>query len=538
MKHFEKEATMGSRRSGVEFAFGNFDIEGGFAVSHQYDRTPAIVRPGDPVTVRATTVPEYSEVNAFVLDGSGPYLPSEIRDHGFEVPFYRSGDAWIATLPGRPDRTTVNYILEAIHHSGDRHHGDGRLPLDKARIFTHRVTTRRPPEWTKKAVIYQIFVDRFANADGELAMPEDDRAFAGGDLSGITAHLDWFDDLGVNCLWLTPVFECSSYHGYDTVDFKRVDDRFGGDEALRDLMEQAHARDIRVLLDLVPNHISVDHPWFKSALAGGPERDWFFIETNGSYQSFFSSKSMPKVNLDHSEARAAMIDVAAYWVREFGIDGYRIDHALGPTESFFAALTEEIEELDPDVWMFGEVTAMANLSRRYGGLLDGVTDFPFAYALRGLPAGKVSARHFAEIERESAAALRTDEFSWVRFFDNHDMSRAIHGWGDDPKALEQALQLLFSLPGNPSFFYGTEVALSHEVGEDVGGMEVGRVPMRFDRDHPMFDVTKRAIQAWKDSSNTQATPMYWSDDGASWTWGDLGGAIAPVNGRQISDTGS
>ena len=144
---------MSSRRSSVNFAFGNFDIEGGFAVSHQYDRSAGIVRPGQPVSIRATTVPEYTELNAYVLTGSGPYTPVEIRERGTAVPFYRSGDAWVATFAGQPDRTTVHYIVEAHHRSGEIHHGDGRLPLPLAKVFTHRVTSRKPPAWTKDAVV-------------------------------------------------------------------------------------------------------------------------------------------------------------------------------------------------------------------------------------------------------------------------------------------------------------------------------------------------------------------------------------------------
>jgi glycosidase len=107
------------------------------------------------------------------------------------------------------------------------------------------------------------------------------------------------------------VFTCTSYHGYDTVDFLSVDPRFGGDDALRKLVDEAHRRGIRVLLDFVPNHISADHPWFRSAQRGGPERDWFFFDDRGGYQMFFSSATMPKVNLDHPGARAAMLDVAS-----------------------------------------------------------------------------------------------------------------------------------------------------------------------------------------------------------------------------------
>lgn len=517
---------MTSRRSSVNFAFGNFDIQAGFAVSHQYDRSLAVVRPGDAVTLRTTTVPEYREVNAYVLEGAGPFTPHDVRDRGSLLPFYPSGRGWTATLPGRREGTVVNYIVEATHQSGHLHYADGRHPHEFAKVFTHRVTSRRPPSWTRDAVVYQVFVDRFANADGTLDMPENDRDFAGGDLDGVTANLDWLVDLGVDCVWLTPIFTCASYHGYDAIDLKSVDPRFGGDDGLRRLIEAAHDRGIRIVLDLVPNHISRDHPWFESALSGGPERDWFYFEADGSYQMFFWSVTMPKVNLDHPDARAAMIDAAAYWVREFGVDGYRIDHALGPSESFFAALTTELVAIDPDVWIFGEVTATPQLCRRYGGILDGVTDFPFAYALRELIAGGLDPRDFAEIERESAAAIAMEDFSWVRFVDNHDMGRAVRLWGDDDRELVRAMDILLGLPGVPSFFYGTEQALTHVRTEADAGLNVGRVPMTFDADHPMITALRGAIERRRASGAAPDTPMYWSEDSRSWAWGALSGSIA------------
>lgn len=515
---------MGGRRSGIDFAFGNFDIEGGFAVSHQYDRSQAIVRPGAPVNLRVRTVPEYSGVEAFVLEGLGPFTATEIRNGGTAIRFYRSGDDWVATLPGRPDHVIVNYVIAATHRSGAVHHGDGRLPLERARIFTHRVTSRIPPAWTEDAVVYQIFVDRFADTDGPVPTPDHEHAFAGGDLHGVTAKLDWIADLGIDCIWLTPIFTCESYHGYDAIDLKAIDPRFGGDDALRTLVQAAHARGIRILLDLVPNHLSHRHAWFESARRGGPERDWFFFDADDRYQMFFSSHTMPKVNLDHPDARAAMIDVASHWLSEFDVDGYRIDHALGPSESFFAALSEAVERIKPDAWLFGEVTSTPLLSRRYGGVLDGVTDFPFAYGLREFLGGGLDPEDFAEIERESAAAVDPSEFSWVRFVDNHDMARAIHGWSDDQDILTHALDIMFSLPGVPSIFYGTEQGLSHRMTEAEGGLSVGRVPMTFDPKHPMVDVVRSAIAARRASGSQQATPMYWAPDG-SWTWGTMQGSL-------------
>ena len=517
--------TSSRKRPEATFAFGMFGVEGGFAVSHQYDRTPAIIRPGNPVLLRTTTVPGYLEVTAYVVDGDGPFTPVNIREHGTAVPFYRSGDGWLATLFGRTDRTTSHYIIEAIHADGTPHHADGRMPLDKARVFAHRTTSRTPPAWTRDTVVYQIFVDRFASEDGELVMPDHGGDWAGGNLDGVTARLGWLGELGIDCVWLTPIFTCHSYHGYDTVDMMSVDERFGGDDALRRLVTAAHERGIRVLLDFVPNHISHEHPWFADAIGGGPKRDWFFIEGDGSYQMFFRSHTMPKVNLDHPDARAAMLDVARHWIEEFGIDGYRIDHALGPSESFFAALTSHVESINPDVWMFGEVTATAHLSGRYGGILDGVTDFPFAYGLRELLAGRLAPEAFAEIERESAAVLSPDEFSWVRFFDNHDMARAIHGWEGSEAALQHALEVLLGLPGVPSIFYGTEQALSHQEGEATDGLSVGRVPMRFDASLDILATTRHLIARRRESDTHQGSPVYWSDDGSNWSWGNLEGHL-------------
>ena len=518
------EACMVDRRAAVNFAFGNFDIQRGFAVSHQYDRMPAIIRPGDPITLRATTVAEYRHLTVYVLDGSGPYQPEDIKKNGDAIAFVRSGNDWLATLPAGRDGLIQHYIVEAEHRTGGNHYADGRHSIATAKVFAHRITTRVPPAWTKNAVMYQIFVDRFANGDGPVSTPyEAYEDFAGGDLHGVRANLRWIADLGVTCIWLTPTFTCHSYHGYDTVDFKHIDPRFGGDEALRSLIDDAHDLGIRILLDLVPNHISDKHPWFQSALAGGPERDWFTFASDGSYLTFFNTQSMPKVNLDHPDAREAMLDIATYWIDEFGVDGYRIDHALGPTESFFAALAERVEQADPDAWMFGEVTATPQLCRRYGGILDGVTDFIFCYAMREVLAGTLDPSVLGTIEREAAAVLQPDEFSWVRFFDNHDMSRAIQRWNGDERLLAVAVRALCSLPGVPAIFYGTEQGLTHTKSEEEAGLSVGRVPMAFDADHDLASVIRIAIG--NRGSTDQSDPVYWEPDGTAWEWGDLRGSI-------------
>ena len=507
------------------FAFGMFDTESGFAVSHQYDRSPSIIRPGDPVTLRVHTIHGYDAVIAYVLDGVGPFVPRTIREEGTAVPFERDGDGWSGLLFGSGDGTIQHYIVEALHRSGATHYADGIHSLDTAQVFAHRVTNRVPPSWTNDAVIYQIFVDRFSNADSTVVHPEDPMGWGGGDLDGVTRHLDWIKDLGANCIWITPVFTCHSYHGYDSLDYRSIDPRFGGEDAFKRLIDEVHGRDMRILMDIVPNHVSNGHEWFQSALAGGPEREWFAIDDNGSYQTFFSAQAMPKLMLDHPDARRAMIDVAEYWITEFGIDGYRIDHALGPSESFFAALSQRINAIAPDAWLFGEVTSMPSFNRRYGGILDGVTDFAFAYGLREYLAGAITAEGFASLEREAIATHPANEFSWVRFFDNHDMERGLTLWNDDQETLKRATEILMALPGVPAIFYGTEQALTSTRRESAGGLEVGRIPMTFDRTNPMHESVRAAMNKRIATSVDQSAPVWWQPNG-TWTWGTLSGTLS------------
>lgn len=513
-----------SRKPNMGFAFGMFETQSGFAVSHQYDRVPSIIRPGDPVSLRVQTVPGYDAVTAYVVDGSGPFTPTEIHRTGTAVPFDNDGGEWSALLFGAANGTIQHYIIEATHRSGARHYADGGHSLLTATVFAHRVTDRNPPEWTNDAVMYQIFVDRFASTTGPVVQPSDPMGWGGGNLDGITKHLDWIRNLGVNCIWITPVFTCQSYHGYDSLDYHSVEERFGGDDAFRNLIAEAHARDMKILMDIVPNHVSNRHEWFLSALDGGPEREWFDIDSNGNYQTFFNSQSMPKLMLDHPDAREAMIDVAEYWITEFGIDGYRIDHALGPSESFFAALSQRINEIAPEAWLFGEVTSMPSYNRRYGGILDGVTDFAFAYALREFLAGTISAEGFAALEREAIATHPADQFSWVRFFDNHDMERALTRWGDDEETLAHAVGALMSLPGIPALFYGTEQSLTSKYRESERGLEVGRIPMTFDPNHRMYGITQQAVGRREGAKIDQSDPVWWKRDG-SWTWGQLSGRL-------------
>ncbi len=237
----------------------------------------------------------------------------------------------------------------------------------------------RRRDWARQAVIYQIFVDRFYPGGGrDWLQTTDLRGFCGGTLWGVAEKLDYVAELGADCLWLSPIFPSPSHHGYDATDLMHVEPRLGGDEALRALVEQAHARGIRVLLDLVCNHISDEHPIFREARSNpaSPHRSWFtFDDSEIGYRTFFGVRSMPQVNLANPAARAWMIDTARYWLREFDVDGYRLDYANGPGPDFWTDFWAACKAEKPDCYCFGEVVDAPVVQRTYVGRLDGCLDF-------------------------------------------------------------------------------------------------------------------------------------------------------------------
>jgi hypothetical protein len=528
-----------ARRPEAAFLFGMFDLQHGLAIDHQYDRQPAVPRPGQPIVLRVATAPDLADVTVIAAAGVTPSDPVSIEAAGTEYPGRRVASHWEVILPGMPDGTVLSYLVRTRDRSGRSWYADGKRPERAATVFTHRVTSRRPPTWTRRAVVYQVFVDRFATAEGTVQAPAHPKAWAGGDLAGVTAAIPYLADLGISAIWLTPVFACTSYHGYDTEDFRHVDRRFGGDSALRTLVAEAEKADIRILLDLVPNHVSNRHPWFAEAQEGGSTRSWFTFHDDGTYETFFGNPGMPRLNVDEPAARAAIIDVARFWIDEFGIAGYRIDHVLGPSESFLAELAAEVNSAHPDAWLFGEATATAAFCRRYGGLLDGVTDFGFAYAMRDFFAGRLTLAGLVELEQEPAAAIPHSDFSWLRFFDNHDMGRASFEWGDDPTRVAQAAELLARLPGVPALFYGTEQGLTHGISAAEGGLEVGRVPMRYG-DTEGLVAPIRELLLERRRVPDPAEPVLWTvtPAGASHVWGELRGFVtAPGAAAQPEPTG-
>ena len=367
------------------------------------------------------------------------------------------------------------------------------------------------PAWVRDAVFYQIFPDRFAASERVLkpgAMeswdtPPTTHGFKGGDLLGIVEHLDYLEDLGVNAIYMTPIFQSASNHRYHTFDYFRVDPLLGGDDALRELLNRAHERGMRVILDGVFNHTGRGFWPFHHILENGaasPYRDWFHLDpevlagrrlltpypphdemtgTSLGYEAWWGLPALPKLNTDHPDVRAYLLSVAEYWLR-FGIDGWRLDV---PTEiddpSFWAAFRQRCRAIRPDAYLVGEIWEVApDWVGEHG--FDALMDYPLAEAILGFVGGPSLdhaivaghheyARHLRPLDGAAFAARLVELLGvydpdvvavQLNLIGSHDAPRALTVLGGDLAALRMATLLQCTLPGAPSIYYGDEIGLA------------------------------------------------------------------------------
>lgn len=448
------------------------------SIRHHYAIDPLDPQPGQPVTLTVTVGRDVlvERVTAYVTsDGSQPAGARGQATNGFAVELQRSetrflpiywdfAEVWRGQIPGQPEGTHVRYVIEGDNLWSNEPRIDG---TSEARTtYGYTVDRFQPPAWAHEAIVYQILVDRFAPVPDRWLEPVEMETFIGGNLRGVIDNLDYIAGLGVNAIWLTPIFKVGSYHGYDTIDYLEIDLRFGTKADLAELVQQAHARGLRVILDFVANHSSDQFPLFQQALADPTSPARQLYDFNPAYQHgyrcFFTAANMPQFNHDHPAARAYLLDAARYWLREFGVDGYRLDYAAGPSHDFWSAFGAACKEVNPDCWLFGEVTLGSDSLRTYAGRLDGCLDFGFVRQVRLLCAAPTP---LIPVSRFAAVVQRTQRYfpaSFTRpaFIDNHDMNRFLWTAGNDKHLLRMAAALLFGFGGSPIIYYGTEVGLS------------------------------------------------------------------------------
>jgi len=336
------------------------------------------------------------------------------------------------------------------------------------------------PAWTHGGVCYEIFVRSFYDSNGDGT----------GDLNGLTQKLDYVAGLGADCIWLMPIAASPSYHGYDVSDYYRVEPAYGTNDDFKRFMVEAHRRGIAVLVDMVLNHSSSQHPAFLQALRDttSPYRAWYrFSKTvlgkgpwgadawrrspvsDEYYWGVFSSQ-MPDLNYDSPTLREEMKKVATFWLKDMGVDGFRLDAVpylveegsclagCPGTHAYLHEWADHVRGVKPDAYTVGE--AWGNISAMLPYYPDQLTSyFGFELAdslLSGVRSGSAAGLLSGFLRLQDTLPA----YRWSPFLSNHDQTRVITALGGDGGRAKLAATLLLTLPGLPFIYYGEEIGMT------------------------------------------------------------------------------
>ncbi len=384
------------------------------------------------------------------------------------------------------------------------------------------------PDWVKDAVFYQIFPDRFATSIHvekpphlePWEAPPTTHGFKGGDLLGVVEHLDYLTDLGVDALYFCPIFQSTANHRYHTHDYYQVDPILGGNAAFKLLLDEAHRRGMRIVLDGVFNHASRGFYQFNHLLENGqasPYLDWFPAPTfplhaydsgPAGYQAWWGLKALPKFNHANPQVRAFLFGVAEYWIEQ-GIDGWRLDvPGEIDDDTFWREFRRRVKAKNPDAYIVGEIWHRAD-RWLVGDQFDAVMNYQFTRACCGffvdldettrtLTHGhsygmidKYDARQFAQrLEEILTWYPGAIAYAQMNLLGSHDTARFLTIARGDTSALKLSYLTMMTYPGAPMIYYGDEV-----------GMEGGRDPdcrraMLWDQsrwNHDLLAAVKRYI---------------------------------------------
>lgn len=348
--------------------------------------------------------------------------------------------------------------------------------------YLHLSDAELPPAWVKHTVWYQIFPERFANGDvsndpagsqpwGQGPVKRD--SFYGGDLRGIIDHLDEIAALGVNGLYLCPIFTSPSNHKYDTIDHFEIDPHFGTKKDFQELVDQAHARGMKVMLDAVFNHFGDQSPQWRDVVKNGQDSrfaDWFHIhgwpvgvdtKTGAlNYETFATGAAMPKVNTQNPAVQQYLIDVTKYWIEQYNIDAWRFDVADEVDHGFWRKLCGALRAVKPDVYLLGEAwhSSQALVGN---GQFDAVMNYPLTQPILALFKHELTLTDYVgKANLQLMQYRQPNQQVMFNALDTHDTARLLTVLDHNVDQVKAALIVLMLLPGTPCLYYGTEVGLA------------------------------------------------------------------------------
>ena len=398
------------------------------------------------------------------------------------------GDWYEAEL--RTELKRVGYCFELEAEDGVwYYYGDcfeRQLPRQRYECFQfpydHRADRLEVPAWAADAVVYNIFPDSFASGRAAICGEGTQKPWngemcasrLGGTVEGVRLNLGYIRDLGCNCVYLNPVFAADSYHKYDLLDYFHVDPCMGTDAQFRALVDEAHGMGLRVIIDGVFNHCGWHFFAFEDVVKNQKEscyKDWFYDltfpvhrpetpEEIPDYACFAYERMMPKLNTANPEVQKYFCDVGAYWVREYGIDGWRLDVASEVNDGFWRAFRSAVKGENPEALLIGEVWESAGHWLQ-GDMFDSTMNYDFRkhccafFAEKRIDAAAFSGRITDMLMRYRLQMLPAQ----LNLLDSHDVSRFLSLCGGDTASYRLAFLFMMCFVGMPTIFYGDELGI-------------------------------------------------------------------------------
>jgi len=358
------------------------------------------------------------------------------------------------------------------------------------------------PDWSKNTIWYQIFLDRFHKSENKQGnyLPFNsvkegitNHMFFGGDLLGVVEKIPYLKDLGITGIYFTPIFKAYSAHKYDTEDYFLIDPSFGTNEDFKKLVDTCHQAGIKVMLDAVFNHCGFKHPYFQDVIKNkrnSPYWDCFFIENenfidfeldeNGrplkhtikpKFRTFAFTPHMPKLNTSNPIMEKYLLDVAAFWVEKYDIDGWRLDVSNEVSHVFWRKFRERVRHIKKDVYILGENWDDSTPWLR-GDQFDAVMNYEIAYPVwQFFGKTKISQKLDANAFRYKINKLllqypKTVSINMFNLVDSHDTMRIMSRVQNNPDLVKLAYLFIFSFPGAPAIFYGDEIGMEGKEDPD------------------------------------------------------------------------
>lgn len=458
------------------------------AIFHDMDKRFCYAIDKDLFVIRVQV--KKDDMKEVILHYEDKYIPMERKDTRMTLPMKKVAtsqfhDYYEAQL--QMHLICLRYFFEFTDMQGEKvYYGnyefDKECITNRDRMFDCPQNLREEemfevPQWAANKVVYQIFPSRFAATqpvDKELwykapITPMDDLH---GNLRGIIEHLDYIKDLGIDVVYLTPIFKSNSCHKYDTIDYYQVDPSFGTTEDLKELVQNSHERGMKVVLDAVYNHTGREFFAFQDILEKGEKSkylDWYFIDElppRGewgeipNFKCFGYYGGMPKLNLKNPEVEKYITDVACYWIKECDIDGWRLDVGDEISHFFWKNFRKAIKAVKKDMLIIGEIWHYAG-DFLEGDEWDTVMNYSFYLNLIDLLADeKINVSQFVQNLGYLKGRLNKKCYPLMwNLIDSHDTARFLHLCHDNKKKQHLAAAFQLLLPGMPMVYYGDEYAM-------------------------------------------------------------------------------